>query len=616
MKRQNLGCSIVKLLLAIAVVAMGFSAASAGTPRPQALLLNAAEDFGDYARAVPPPPGTPSTSILLPMYFPIPHPNRGVSHWLRLSFPFDPAPDRPLGLYITRIAPGAALYINGTLVGRTMYFGEPEATTWYYPFFVDVPNTLLRKNNELLIQLAAPSFDLFGVRNVWIGDAAPLRQDYSTRLFFQTTGVELVSFLAAAIGLLTFTLWIRRRFDTVFGWFSLSCVVWVLRNSQFYVIREYSIFDFWVITDAALFWLVAVLYVVSFRIIDRRHPWIERGFFAYAAISTLAMYLAGPPHKDDVTTTAYLFLLPTSVAFIIFLSREALRSPSVLLWLLWLAAIVTGVSGALDTALMIGLFRGLSIYVMPYASLFYTLTVGWALVDRFIKIHNDTELLNRDLAVRVQQREQQLAEEYIKTAALVREQATQDERGRILRDMHDGLGLHLITARRLIETETVSQERIAGLLGDAMDELRIAIDSMKSSGEDLLVMLGNLRYRLEPRLNASGIQLHWEIDPTVDLSRLSPMHVMEITRIVQELCANAIKHSHASEMFLAVVSTKSPQGDSGLSIRVSDNGVGFDVNEIRPGEGLRNIRRRAQHMGASLQIRSQPGETIVSLLFS
>lgn len=176
--------------------------------------------------------------------------------------------------------------------------------------------------------------------------------------------------------------------------------------------------------------------------------------------------------------------------------------------------------------------------------------------------------------------------------------------------MHDGLGLHLITARRLIETENVSQGRIASLLGDAMDELRIAIDSMKPGAEELMVMLGNLRYRLEPRLNAAGIQLHWELDRAIEMHGMSPARVTEVTRIVQELCTNAIKHSGATDMFLTVVAVDG----SSLRISISDNGVGFDANTVREGEGLRNIRRRAQRIGAVLEMRSRPGETMVSLV--
>src|SRR5271167_3975429 len=78
-------------------------------------------------------------------------------------------------------------------------------------------------------------------------------------------------------------------------------------------------------------------------------------------------------------------------------------------------------------------------------------------------------------------------------AKLERDQATAVERDRILRDMHDGLGLQLISSLRLVEKHELSREQTAALLVEAMDEMRIAIDSVKPTGQDLLVMLGNLR---------------------------------------------------------------------------------------------------------------------------
>jgi signal transduction histidine kinase len=612
LKRRNLGWWISKVVLSFAVSTVAMEIAMTEELRPPVIELIEAQDFGDYSLAVPPPLNTPWQRISLPKHFPLPTVAQArINRWVRVPFHLEPLGSGEFAVYLPHIAPGAAISVNGIAVGSSEQFGKPNTSTWYYPLYISVPRSLLRDgDNDLLVRIVPPSFDEFRMSTVWIGDASVLQQRYSNRLRIQALGVEVVSILTGAVGLLTLTLWIRRRFDTVFGWFSLSCALWILRNSQFYVVNMHSTFYFWVVTDAALFWLVAVLYVVTFRVTSGRYPRVELSLYGYAILTTLAMYLAGPSAKSSVTTISYLLLFPASLAFMSYLTRQAVRSPSVLRWLLWLAALATGASGTYDTAVMIGWQRLPEIYLMPYAALFYTFTVGWALVDRFIKIHNDTELLNRDLEVRVRQREQQLVAQYEATAELAREQAISGERDRILRDMHDGLGLHLITARRLIEAENVSQGRIASLLGDAMDELRIAIDSMKPSAEELLVMLGNLRYRLEPRLNAAGIQLHWELDRASEMRSMSPTLVTEVTRIVQELCTNAIKHSQATDMFLTVVALE----NSALRISISDNGVGFDANTVRQGEGLRNIRRRAQHIGAILEIRSHPGETMVSLI--
>jgi len=349
-------------------------------------------------------------------------------------------------------------------------------------------------------------------------------------------------------------------------------------------------------------------------VLERSMPNLERAAYLYALAFTVAMFLGGPLNKAPITTLGYALLLPPGLLFQIYLTRETWRAPTVLRALLWLAAVVTTASGAYDLALMENGLPWRVGYIMPYSAVLYALMVGWALLDRFVTHHRQFEQLNIELEGRVQRREQQLAAHYARAAQLEREQAVAGERDRILRNMHDGLGLHLIAALRLLDKGEHAQQpslrqQLASLLSDAMDELRIAIDSMKPSGQDLLVMLGNLRYRLEPRLSSAGITLHWNIATLSDTVILGAAEVAEITRIAQELCTNAIKHSRASDMYLAVERTTPEQ----LRITILDNGIGYDTAATSPGEGLRSIRRRAEAIGAALEVRSGPGHTQIML---
>ena len=67
-------------------------------------------------------------------------------------------------------------------------------------------------------------------------------------------------------------------------------------------------------------------------------------------------------------------------------------------------------------------------------------------------------------------------------------------------DMHDGIGGQLISKLSLVENGEASKEQVAAALRECIDDLRLAIDSLEPAGDDLLPVLGNLRYRLEPRL--------------------------------------------------------------------------------------------------------------------
>jgi signal transduction histidine kinase len=573
--------------------------------------LTGAEYVPGYTLAQPPPAELPGMEMRLPLSLGAAPPSRGTKvRWVRLSFRLAPVPGETYGIYMPYSAPHAAVYLNGAFVGASEEFQVPDSDTWNYPLYLPIPGVLLHdEGNRLLVELVPHGRGITQLGRVWVGRGAALRPLYQRRLLLQVIGIEVVTLLVGLIGSLVGVLWLRRRNDTLFGLFALSCALWAVRNAQFFVVHTYHLFYFTLITDSALFWLVAVLYMLSFRILERRFPKLEAGLFAYALIATAAMWAAGPLHRATVAAMGFAALLPIGLVYQIYLTLATLRSPTVLRQLLWLAAVATSLSGAYDLALMLEWVPWPASNLMPYSALLYAVTVGWALIDRFVRTHNEYEQLNSVLEARVRQREEALLAQYARAAELERERTIAAERDRILRDMHDGVGLHLISARRLIEKGGHSSEQIAAVLGDAMDELRIAIDSMKPSVHDLLVMLGNLRYRLEPRLNAVGIHLHWDIADAGEISRLGPTEVTEITRIVQEVCTNAMKHSHATDMWLAV---RRPAPDT-LAITITDNGCGYDVAAPETGEGMKNMRKRARKLGARLDITSRPGETRIVL---
>ncbi|MGH8317800.1 MAG: sensor histidine kinase [Steroidobacteraceae bacterium] len=611
MRRNGSACWFFSALLAIGV---GTAFAQGESPPGKAfwrLHLTSGEYLAGYTLSTPPPPTAAGVPIRLPLRLGYTPPSRGTPlRWVRCEFQLGETRAREHIVYLPYVSPNAVVYLDGVYIGKSEGYGEPETDSWNIPLYIHVSAALVRPGrHQLLIELVPQHRAGTELGPVWVGSNAALLPLYRRRQWLQVTGVEVVTLLVGAIGALAALLWARRRRETLFGLFALSCGIWMIRDAQFFVVRTHSLFYFSVITAGALFWLVAVLYRLSFRILERRFPRFETALFAYALLVTVAMYAAGPAHAFLVITAGYGALLPIAIAFQVYLTWATLRSPTVLRLLLWLAAMVTSLSGAYDLALMLEWIPWPGSYLMPYSSLFYAVTVGWALIDSFVKTHNEYEQLNVALDTRVRERETALRAQYDKSAELERERVVAAERARILRDMHDGLGLQLITARRLIERAQDPREGVAAALDDAMDELRIAIDSMKPTVHDLLVMLGNLRYRLEPRLNAAGISLHWNISDAPDAIRLGPTEVTEVTRIVQEICANALKHSGATDISLSV---HCPEPNS-VGVTVTDNGCGFDVTAARNGEGLASMNRRARNIGARLEIESRAAGTRIAI---
>ena len=134
----------------------------------------------------------------------------------------------------------------------------------------------------------------------------------------------------------------------------------------------------------------------------------------------------------------------------------------------------------------------------------------------------------------------------------------------------------------------------------ALDELRLAVDAIQPVDGDLATVLATLRYRLEPRLKASDIQLVWRVQELPVLDDLNPQKVLQIQRILLEAFTNTIKHAHAKTVTLLAQHVPS---SSKVQIVLSDDGVGFDSAELTSkGHGLGNMRFRAEAIGAKISM--------------
>jgi signal transduction histidine kinase len=152
---------------------------------------------------------------------------------------------------------------------------------------------------------------------------------------------------------------------------------------------------------------------------------------------------------------------------------------------------------------------------------------------------------------------------------------------------------------------------VARVLRESIDDLKLTIDSLEPMGDDLLTLLGTLRYRLGNRLATAGIKFEWQVQETPPLNWLNPMASLQVLRILQEALTNILKHADAN-----VIRVETGADDAHVFIRLLDNGRGFDVaakHQQPTGRGLQSLRRRAARLNGRVEITSRPGETIVML---
>ena len=86
------------------------------------------------------------------------------------------------------------------------------------------------------------------------------------------------------------------------------------------------------------------------------------------------------------------------------------------------------------------------------------------------------------------------------------------ERARMTREMHDGLGGQLVSTIAMVEGGQCTEREVAESLRRALDDMRVAVDSLDATTPDLTSTLGKLRARLNPLLLRNGVALRWHVE--------------------------------------------------------------------------------------------------------
>jgi signal transduction histidine kinase len=185
----------------------------------------------------------------------------------------------------------------------------------------------------------------------------------------------------------------------------------------------------------------------------------------------------------------------------------------------------------------------------------------------------------------------------------------EEERRRLRRDLHDGLGAQLAglnvqvgTLRRLIRRDTDAADE---LVVELRDELRSAIADIRRLVYDLrppalddLGLLEALR-RLAERYGSEDDQLRVLVEAPEDIPDLPAAVEVAVYRITQEALVNVARHARARTCVVRLVV------NDDVTLEIVDDGVGIYA-ERSAGVGLSSMRERASELGGSCVVHSVP----------
>lgn len=231
--------------------------------------------------------------------------------------------------------------------------------------------------------------------------------------------------------------------------------------------------------------------------------------------------------------------------------------------------------------------------------------------QRSFLIKKETELQNQKI------RELEKDKQLVAVDSMLKGQ--EDERSRLAKDLHDGLGgllsgvkfsLRNMKDNLIMTPDNMTVfERSLDMIDTSIKELRRVAHNMMP---EMLTKFGldeavkeycnsvNTTNLLTVKYQSVGMETRVE----------SPIEII-VYRIVQELLNNTLKHAAATDVFVQLV-----RESNRLSIVVEDNGKGFDTTLVTEskGAGWMNIRSRVDYLKGQLDIHSEPGKgTLVNI---
>ena len=202
-------------------------------------------------------------------------------------------------------------------------------------------------------------------------------------------------------------------------------------------------------------------------------------------------------------------------------------------------------------------------------------------------------------------------------------------RTKIATDLHDDIGANLSTIS--IFTDLASKQiskqpekasqlmdrigRIARSLVDSMSDIVWAINPETDSLSDIILKMKNFAFEI---LQAKGISIYFTISKDIPEIKLSMEERRNLLMIFKESINNAAKYSDAKsvKVILEIIEDRKKTNKRLLKLTIDDNGKGFDKSSYKPGNGLKNIEKRAKEIHADVSIISNVNEgTVINVSF-
>jgi signal transduction histidine kinase len=195
----------------------------------------------------------------------------------------------------------------------------------------------------------------------------------------------------------------------------------------------------------------------------------------------------------------------------------------------------------------------------------------------------------------------------------IRKTATQEERNRLARDLHDSIKQQLFviqTAAATAQTRYDSDrsgakealERVRMSAREAMTEMEVMLDQLRARPLENVGLTEALKNNCVALQHRTGAQVTFHAATLPDTDRLPPGAHEALYRVAQEALSNIARHARATKVTLRIGVERNM-----LQLSIQDDGSGFDADAGGNGMGMTNMRSRVEELGGEFEMASRPG---------
>jgi len=486
-------------------------------------------------------------------------------------------------------------FLNGVKIGSTGKFGKWFLDALIVERLYKLPSNLLKFNSENVLAVRVMSVYWHGgILNapVKIDDYSSLLVGKLKRDFYKKAQeiVFILTFLLALLACFFFYFEGIKKSELFYfsGMLAALLFAYTIGTLIFYETGLKNVF----IQNFSLF--IYVMIPINFlgfvlKIFKAKFNMLVKGIIAYGILLAVLLGVFGTYNYNVYTWLSNLWviqlILVAMVVIVVVIKayRDKMEDSKAIL----LCIILLLVSGIIEIMAGLNILPFKSAYVNQYPILLFIVVMLYAFIQRFMRLKSKNEMLSSRIL-----------------------SAYEDERKRLSRELHDGLGQSFLAVK--LNLQRINQNSNNTLIDGTIKDIAEGINQLRDISQGLhppfLEEMG-----LAPALELYGQKYSKQTGIKVLVktdykSRQSTLIEENFFRIFQEALSNVAKHSEADTISVSLYYAK----DSFI-MEIFDNGQGFDYGKIyssAQGQGLRTIKERVNLIDGVLKYKFGQGTNI------